>query len=76
MTLRILAAVALIFATIWPAPSSSAPPADWPAGLTIGTGSPGGTFPIFGEALAAILTKALDMPVSTQGRRVRVKIYC
>jgi TRAP transporter TAXI family solute receptor len=64
MRIRLLAA-ALIIAAIWPAPSWSAPPG-WPESLTIGTASPGGFYPIYGEALAQILTDALGIPVSPQ----------
>jgi TRAP transporter TAXI family solute receptor len=64
MRIRCLAA-ALIIAAIWPAPSWSAPPG-WPASLTIGTASPGGFYPIYGEALAQILTEALGLPVMAQ----------
>src|SRR4051794_18299722 len=47
-------------------------PADpnWPATLTIGTASPGGTYYSYGEGLAQILTRELARPVSgkaTQG---------
>ena len=64
MRIRFLAA-ALIIAAIWPAPSWSAPPG-WPAALTIGTASPGGFYPIYGETLAQILTEALGIPVTAQ----------
>ena len=35
----------------------------WPDHLTIGTASPGGTYFVYGEGLAQILTRALDLPV-------------
>jgi uncharacterized protein len=35
----------------------------WPDHLTIGTASPGGTYYVYGEGLAKILTRALDLPV-------------
>ena len=38
--------------------------ADWPDHLTIGTASPGGTYYVYGEGLAKILTRALDLPVT------------
>ena len=35
----------------------------WPDHLTIGTASPGGTYHVYGEGLARILTRNLDLPV-------------
>jgi len=45
--------------------SWGAPPG-WPAALTIGTGSPGGVYLPYGQALAPILTEALGIPVTAQ----------
>ncbi len=36
----------------------------WPDHLTIGTASPGGTYYVYGEGLARILTRALELPVT------------
>ena len=36
----------------------------WPASLTIGTASPGGTYYAYGEGLARILTRELGIPVA------------
>jgi TRAP-type uncharacterized transport system substrate-binding protein len=58
-------AICAVMSLAWAAPSSSAPP-DWPTSLTIGSGPPGSVLPIYGEALAAILTEALGIPVSAQ----------
>src|SRR6266850_2054869 len=44
------------------APSRAAEP-HWPDYLTIGTASPGGTYYVYGEGLAKILMRALDLPV-------------
>ena len=44
------------------APARAAEP-DWLDQLRIGTASPGGTYYVYGEALAKILTRALDLPV-------------
>ena len=43
-------------------------PADpnWPATLTIGTASPGGTYFTYGEGLAKILTRELGIPVAAR----------
>jgi len=53
-----IAAAALLFAT-----SARAAEPYWPDHLTIGTASPGGTYYVYGEGLAKILTRALDLPV-------------
>ncbi len=47
------------------APLRAAPP-DWPPVLTIATGSPGGTYFAYGEALAGLLTRELGIKVSTR----------
>ena len=50
-------------------PTSAMEP-HWPQSLTIGTASPGGTYYVYGEGLARILTRALNIPVlarSTEG---------
>src|SRR5262245_50579447 len=44
------------------APARAAEP-DWPDHLVIGTASPGGTYYVYGEALAKILTRTLDLSV-------------
>jgi TRAP transporter TAXI family solute receptor len=36
----------------------------WPDHVTIGTASPGGTYYVYGDGLAKILTRALDLPVA------------
>jgi TRAP transporter TAXI family solute receptor len=59
LRLAILAATALLS---WPAPSRSGEP-NWPDHLLIGTASPGGTYYAYGEGLAKILTRVLDLPV-------------
>src|ERR1043166_6297235 len=47
------------------APGRAAEP-NWPDQLTIGTASPGGTYYVYGEGLAKILTRAVDLPVARQ----------
>jgi len=37
---------------------------NWPATLTVVTGSPGGTYHVYGAGLAKILTRALGLPVA------------
>lgn len=49
----------------------------WPQTLTIGTAAPGGTYAVYGEGLARILTRALDLPVTartTEGPVENVKL--
>jgi uncharacterized protein len=46
----------------WSTPSWSAEP-NWPDQLTIGTASLGGTYEVFGNGLAKILTRTLGLPV-------------
>jgi len=58
---RLVAAAALaLLATA--APSRAGEP-HWPDHLTIATASPGGTYHVYGEGLAKILTRNLDLPV-------------
>jgi hypothetical protein len=59
LRLALFAAAALL----WPASSRSGEP-NWPDHLTIGTASPGGTYYVYGDGLAKILTRALDLPVA------------
>jgi hypothetical protein len=59
LRLALFAAAALL----WPASSRSGEP-NWPDHLTIGTASPGGTYYVYGDGLAKILTRALGLPVA------------
>src|ERR1043166_8554586 len=45
------------------APGRAAEP-NWPDELTIGAASPGGTYYVYGEGLAKILTRDLGLPVA------------
>ncbi|MFO4987152.1 hypothetical protein RCK87_25770, partial [Salmonella enterica subsp. enterica serovar 1,4,[5],12:i:-] len=58
VTLALLAALAA-------APLRAAQP-DWPNTLTIATGSPGGTYFAYGEALGKLLSTTLGIRVITQ----------
>src|SRR5262252_4375216 len=61
--LRIVAVLTAIFAL----PDAARPgEAHWPETLTIGTGSPGGTYYDYGDGLAKLLTRKLDVPVFTR----------
>src|SRR6266699_3335297 len=56
-------AIIAVAALVWLGPARSAEP-NWPDSLTIGTASSGGTYYVYGEGLAKILTAALDIPVT------------
>jgi TRAP transporter TAXI family solute receptor len=56
-------AILAVGALLWLAPARSAEP-NWPDSLTIGTASSGGTYYVYGEGLAKILTAALEIPVT------------
>ncbi len=60
-----LAVLVAVAALAWPAPARSGEP-NWPDHLAIGTASPGGTYYVYGEGLAKILTRVLDLPVTRE----------
>jgi TRAP transporter TAXI family solute receptor len=60
---KIFAMLLALFAVCQPA---SAVEPHWPPSLTIGTASPGGTYYAYGEGLARILTRALNLPVTAR----------
>ena len=58
------------------APSRAGEP-NWPDQLAIGTASPGGTYYVYGEGLARVLTRALDLPVvrvATEGPAENIEL--
>jgi TRAP transporter TAXI family solute receptor len=57
-----LAICALAAVLGWAMPAHAGEP-NWPDQLKIGTASPGGTYYVYGEGLARILTRALGLPV-------------
>jgi len=62
---------------IWTSTTVPAANPDWPKSLTLGTGSPGGVFYVYGEAVAKILTESLKIdvnPLPTQGSVHNVKL--
>jgi uncharacterized protein len=68
--------IVAIAALLWLIPARSAEP-NWPDTLTIGTASPGGTYYVYGEGLAKILTAALEIPVtmlSTEGPAQNIEL--
>ena len=64
-TFSIRFAAALVALLGWISPSIAAEP-NWPDQMTLGTASPGGTYYVYGEGVANILTRALDLPVVRQ----------
>ena len=58
-----LLCLAVIAMMALPGPARSGEP-NWPDHLTIGTASPGGTYYVYGEGLAKILTRVLELPVT------------
>jgi TRAP transporter TAXI family solute receptor len=59
----LLLRLAIFAAAALAGPAQSGEP-HWPDHLTIGTASPGGTYYVYGEGLARILTRALELPVT------------
>src|SRR6516162_10555201 len=57
-----LAICALVAALGLAMPTHAGEP-NWPDQLAIGTASPGGTYYVYGEGLARLLTRALALPV-------------
>ncbi len=57
--LAIFAAAAIALAS-----AARAGEPNWPDHLNIGTASPGGTYYVYGEGVARILTRALELPVA------------
>jgi uncharacterized protein len=73
LRLAIVVAAAVLFC---PTPLRSGEPG-WPDQLLIGTASPGGTYHVYGEGLAKILTRALDLPVvrlATEGPAQNIEL--
>jgi uncharacterized protein len=64
MRIAQLIAASIVGASLVAAAPSGAAEPHWPDHLTIGTASPGGTYYVYGEGLAKILTRALDLPVT------------
>lgn len=72
--LRIVMILAAVF--VLPKAARSAE-AHWPETLTIGTGSPGGTYYDYGAGLARLLTRKLNLPVlmrPTEGPTENIKL--
>jgi TRAP transporter solute receptor, TAXI family len=64
MLARVVAALIVVVAVLaGAAPAAAAATGERPRVLVIATGSPGGTYFAFGQALAKLLSNALDLPV-------------
>ena len=77
MCVRVLFGVIGILFTFGCAPGVQAAENNWPKSLTLATASPGGTYIVYGEALAKILTDKLAITVNslpTQGPVHNIKL--
>lgn len=69
--------IAILIAALAAPGAGRAGEANWPDTLTIGTGSPGGTYHVYGEGLARLLTRKLRLPVTaraTEGPAENLKL--
>ena len=69
-------AILAVAGLLWPIPSLSMEP-NWPNQIVIGTASPGGTYYVYGEGLAEVLTRTLDLPVvalATEGPTQNIEL--
>jgi TRAP transporter TAXI family solute receptor len=75
---RTLLRIAIILTAVFVLPKVAwSAEAHWPETLTIGTGSPGGTYYDYGEGLARLLTRKLGISVftrSTEGPAENIKL--
>ena len=77
MTTTLLRIVMILAAVLVLPKAARSGEAHWPETLTLGTGSPGGTYYDYGEGLARLLTRKLDLPVftrSTEGPTENIKL--
>jgi TRAP transporter TAXI family solute receptor len=77
MRLRSLLGIIAVALTVGSPAAAQGPRADWPKSLMLGTGSPGGVFYVYGEAVAKILTESLKIdvnPLPGQGSVHNVKL--
>ena len=61
--MRMLLRIAAVLLAALGLPATGQTQTNWPATLTIGTASPGGTYHAYGEGLARLLTRKLGLPV-------------
>ena len=77
MRRRTFLTLASLSPTLLLAPALQAREAHWPSSLVIGTASPGGTYEAYGEALARLLTRHLNILVTartTEGPTENLKL--
>jgi TRAP transporter TAXI family solute receptor len=77
MTRALLWIAAILLTALGLPGAGRAGEAHWPDTLTIGTASPGGTYHAYGEGLARLLTRKLDVPVfmrATEGPVENLKL--
>src|SRR4029077_1687188 len=77
MTTTLLRAVIILAAVFVRPAAARSGEAHWPETLTIGTGSPGGTYYDYRAGLARLLTRKLDIPVfmrPTEGPTENIKL--
>jgi TRAP transporter TAXI family solute receptor len=73
-TWRVVVAAAAIL--LWPVAARAGEP-NWPDHLNIGSASPGGTYYVYGEGVAKILTRVLGLPVvrlATEGPAQNIEL--
>ena len=64
--MRALLRIAIVLAALAVPAAGRAAEAHWPDTLTIATASPGGTYHVYGEGLARLLTRKLGLPVGVR----------
>jgi TRAP transporter TAXI family solute receptor len=77
MSITLLPIVAVLAAALAVPQAAQSGEAHWPDTLAIGTGSPGGTYYEYGEGLAKLLTRKLDVSVfarATEGPTENIKL--
>ena len=77
MTRALLRIAAIAIAILGLPSAGRSAEANWPETLTIATASRGGTYQIYGEGLARLLTRRLGLPVSireTEGPVENIKL--
>src|SRR5262245_2237140 len=66
-------ALSFVAATLFGLSAAHAAEPGWPDSIAIGAASPGGTYHVYGEGLAKILTGALDLPVAMRPADGRIE---
>ena len=69
--MKLRASVLACVTAFLPLQNACAAEPGWPQSIAIATASPGGTYDVYGQALADILGKELGIEVTARGHRVR-----